>query len=101
MLARRLTGLVDSGLLARQRYNERPPRDEYVLTPMGRDFRPVLLAMLAFGNLHFPPDERDVRIVNTATGALVEPLLVDPSTGRPVDGPGYAVVTTRRQTADA
>jgi DNA-binding HxlR family transcriptional regulator len=97
MLTRRLAALVEAGLLKRERYNERPPRDAYVLTERGRDFRPVLLAMLAFGNKHFPPDEREVRIVNTETGEPVEPLLVDPATGRPVDGPGYRVVSTLRQ----
>src|SRR6267154_5058414 len=61
MLTRRLNALVEAGLLERRRYNERPPRDEYVLTQRGRDFRPVLLAMLDFGNKHFPPDDREVR----------------------------------------
>src|SRR3546814_12016305 len=50
MLSRRLNGLVESGLLERRRYNERPPRDEYVLTEVGRDFRPVLWSLLAWGN---------------------------------------------------
>ena len=99
MLTRRLTALVNAGLLRRQRYSERPPRDEYVLTDRGRDFRPVLLALLAFGNAHFPPDDREVRIVNTETGQFVDPMLVDPATGRRVDGPGYAVVTTMRKAA--
>ena len=94
MLTKRLNTLVDSGLLARRRYSERPPRDEYVLTEMGRDFRPVLLAMMAFGNRHFPPDRQTVRIVNEQTGAAVDPILVDPATGRRVDGPGYSVVRT-------
>jgi DNA-binding HxlR family transcriptional regulator len=94
MLTRRLNALVEAGLLARRRYSERPPRDEYVLTERGRDFRPVLLALLAFGNKHFPPDDRAIRIVNTETGAEVDPLLVDPATGRPIEGPGYQVVST-------
>jgi DNA-binding HxlR family transcriptional regulator len=93
MLTRRLNALVEAGLLERRRYNERPPRDEYILTERGRDFRPVMLAMLAFGNKHFPPDDRTVRIVNAATGQPVDPVLVDPATGKPVDGPGYQVVT--------
>jgi DNA-binding HxlR family transcriptional regulator len=97
MLTRRLAALAEAGLLERRRYSERPPRDEYLLTQRGRDFRPVLLAMLAFGNKHFPPDDRVVQIVNTETGQRVDPLLVDPATGRPVDGPGYAVVSTRLQ----
>ena len=100
MLARRLTALVEAGLLRRQRYTDRPPRDEYMLTDRGRDFRPVLLAMLAFGNKHFPPRDREVQIINTETGQRVDPILVDPATGQPVDGPGYQVVSTMlRQTA--
>jgi len=95
ILTRRLNTLVESGLLERRQYNERPPRFEYVLTERGRDFRPVLLAMLDWGNRHFPPDDRSVSIVETATGRPVTPLLVDPSTGLRVDGPGYAVVTRR------
>jgi hypothetical protein len=94
MLTKRLNGLVETGLLERRRYSEHPPRDEYLLTPMGKDFRPVLLAMLAFGNRHFPPDRQTVQIVNQQTGEPVDPVLVDPATGQPVDGPGYTVVTT-------
>lgn len=101
MLTRRLAALVDAGLLARQRYHNRPPRDEYVLTDRGRDFRPVLLAMLAFGNKHFPPDDRTVRIVDIATGQEVEPQFVDPATGRRIDGPEFQVVTTLRRDTQA
>ncbi len=93
MLTRRLNALVEAGLLRRQQYNERPPRDEYLLTQRGKDFRPVLLAMLAFGNKHFPPDDRTVQVVNSATGQPVDPVLVDPATGLRVDGPGYHVAT--------
>ena len=57
--------------------------------------------MLAFGNKHFPPDDRTVQIVNTETGQAVDPLLLDPATGRRVDGPGYQVVTTLMQHAAA
>jgi len=53
ILTRRLVALVDAGLLERHRYSVHPPRDEYRLTPRGRDFRPVLIALLAFGNRHF------------------------------------------------
>ena len=53
MLTRRLAALVEAGLLERRRYSERPPRDEYVLTERGRDFKPVLIALVAFGKKHF------------------------------------------------
>ena len=95
ILTRRLGALTEAGLLERRQYSERPPRYEYVLTGRGRDFRPVLLAMLDWGNRHFPPDDRTVEIVETATGRVVKPLLVDPETGKRVDGPGYTVVHKR------
>jgi DNA-binding HxlR family transcriptional regulator len=54
ILADRLGKLVDAGLLERRRYSERPPRDEYVLTEMGRDFQPVIDALKAFGDRRLP-----------------------------------------------
>ena len=92
MLTRRLNGLVDSGLLERRQYSERPPRYEYVLTPRGRDFRPVLLALLAWGNRHFAPDGPSVELVNSETGEPADPVLVDRRTGLPVDAPPYRTV---------
>ena len=53
MLSRRLCALVAAGMLEKQRYSERPPRDEYLLTKRGRDFRGVLFYLMAFGKLHF------------------------------------------------
>jgi DNA-binding HxlR family transcriptional regulator len=54
ILADRLGRLVEAGFLERRRYSERPPRDEYVLTPLGRDFRPVMEALHAFGERNIP-----------------------------------------------
>src|ERR1700742_4987425 len=56
MLTRRLNGLVEAGVLERRLYSERPPRYEYVPTDPGRDFRPVLWALLAWGNRNFAPE---------------------------------------------
>jgi DNA-binding HxlR family transcriptional regulator len=89
MLTRRLNALVESGLLERRRYSERPPRDEYVLTERGRDFRPVLWALLAWGNKHFAPEGRSVVVVDSVTGVEADPLLVDRRTGRPLDEPDF------------
>ena len=90
MLTRRLKALVDAGLLERRRYSERPPRDEYVPTARGRDFRPVLIALLAWGNKHFAPEGASVQLVDTETGATVDPIMVDSATGRPIKAPEYA-----------
>lgn len=54
MLTRRLEALVEAGLLERRLYSEKPPRHEYVLTDKGRDFQPVLVALKAFGERHYP-----------------------------------------------
>src|SRR5437588_304335 len=96
MLTRRLDALVEAGLLERRRYSERPPRHEYVLTDRGRDFRPVLVALLAWGNKHFAPEGASVLLVDRLTGAPAEPIVVDRTTGRPITeadhafGPGPA-----------
>ena len=90
MLARRLSALVEAGLLERRRYCERPPRYEYVPTARGRDFHPVLVLLLAFGNKHFAPEGASVLLVNRRTGAAVNPILVDRATGRPIKEPDYA-----------
>jgi len=89
MLTRRLNALVDSGLLERRRYNERPPRYEYVLTERGRDFRPVLLSLLTWGNKHFAPEGPSVVVVDTETGKPVEAVLVDRASGAPLAGPRF------------
>jgi len=91
MLSRRLAGLVASGLLVKRRYNARPPRYEYLLTERGRDFRPVLTAMLAFGNKHFAPEGASVVIIDAATGAPAEPILVDRASGRPLVEPDFVI----------
>ena len=92
MLTRRLNALVEGGLLERRRYSERPPRDEYVLTARGRDFRPVLLALLAWGNRHFAPEGASVMLIDGETGEAADPILVDRRTGRPVTEHPYAIV---------
>jgi DNA-binding HxlR family transcriptional regulator len=89
ILARRLKALVEAGLLERRRYSERPPRDEYVLTPAGRDFRPVLWALLAWGNKHFAPEGASVVVVDSKTGAQADPVLVDRNSGRPLMSPAF------------
>lgn len=91
MLSRRLAGLVKSGLLVKRRYNARPPRHEYLLTERGRDFRPVLTAMLAFGNKHFAPEGASVVMVDARTGAPAEPVVVDRASGRLLVEPDFVV----------
>ena len=92
MLTRRLKGLVEAGLLQRRQYSERPVRYEYVLTDIGRDFRPVMLALLTWGNKHFSPEGPSVLLKDTKTGKVVVPVLCDKTTGKEIDAKGFRVV---------
>jgi DNA-binding HxlR family transcriptional regulator len=88
-LTRRLNSLVAAGLLERHRYSQRPPREEYRLTGRGRDFRPVLWSLLAWGNRHFAPEGASVVIVDAETGAVAEPVMMDGVTLRPLTEPAF------------
>jgi DNA-binding HxlR family transcriptional regulator len=92
MLTRRLNALVEAGFLARRRYSDHPPRHEYVVTERGRDFRPVLIALLAFGNRHFAPEGASVTIADAKSGAPADPVLIDRVTGRPLVSPEFDLV---------
>lgn len=92
MLARRLKALVAAGLLERRAYSVRPPRYAYVPTERGREFRAVLIALMAFGNRHFAPEGKSVTIVDALTGAEADPVVVDRTTGKPIREPEFAWV---------
>jgi len=92
MLTRRLATLVKAGIFKRSRYSERPPRYEYVLTERGRDFRSVLLSLVAWGNRHFTPEGPSVLIADKRTGRIVDPVLVDGATGREISESDYGFV---------
>src|SRR3954449_12028894 len=92
ILTTRLTKLVEAGFLAKRQYSAQPPRYEYVPTQRGRDFRPVLLSLMAFGNRHFAPEGASVLLVDAQTGKAADPILVDRVTGRPITETAHAVV---------
>jgi DNA-binding HxlR family transcriptional regulator len=50
ILASRLDGLVEHGVLERRTYSEHPPRHDYVLTPKGRDLWKVVGALRQWGD---------------------------------------------------
>lgn len=89
MLTRRLNSLVESGLLERRQYSERPPRHEYVLTDLGRDFRSVLVALNSWGNKHFAPEGASVLLVDSSSGEIAEPIMIDGKSGKPLTSPEF------------
>lgn len=90
ILTKRLAGLVESGFLDKHAYNERPPRYEYRLTDRGRDFAPVLTAMLAFGNRQLAPEGVCGQLVDRDTGRPAEPIMVDRISGKPITAEAFA-----------
>lgn len=89
ILTKRLAALVENGLLEKRAYSTRPPRYEYLLTDLGRDFGPVLMAMLAYGNRHFAPEGAAGQMVDRETGRPAEPILVDRVSGKPITAEGF------------
>jgi DNA-binding HxlR family transcriptional regulator len=91
ILTRRLRKLVHDGLLKKQRYCERPPRDEYLLTQKGQDFQPVVFSLLVWGNRYFSPEGAKLVVMDTKTGEIADPVLIDRNTGKEID-PTFQVV---------
>jgi DNA-binding HxlR family transcriptional regulator len=84
-LAARLDHLCDAGVLDRVEYQERPPRAEYRLTAKGRALRPVVLMLMQWGDQWVRTDAPPTTLVDADDGHIVEPVLVDQQTGRPLD----------------
>ena len=80
ILADRLQTLVDHGILERRRYQERPERFEYRLTPRGRDLYPVVIGLRRWGDRWATDDEPGPPVVLThvTCGHDITPQLVCP-----------------------
>jgi len=62
ILRDRLTSLVAAGVLVRVPYCEHPPRDEYRLTPKGRDLWPILTTMRQWGDKYAAPSGPPIEV---------------------------------------
>ena len=86
VLSKRLTRLVDEGLIEKRQYEEHPPRWEYRLTAKGRSFWDVLAAMWSWGlEWQWSDEDPAVMLVDRETGAEVRPVVVDEATGERLD----------------
>lgn len=99
VLTRRLATLIDEGIVDRVPYQEpgRRERHEYRLTRAGRELRPVILAMLSWGDIHRAgPDGPPMRVEHRECGMPVHVelrcadghLIEDSTRLRSVPGPG-------------
>ena len=88
-LAARLDRLVDEGMLRREAYQDSPERFEYRLTRKGAEFYSVLAAMWRWGSDWLFDDDqgdpRTYRLVDAETGDEIVPLVIDETSGRPID----------------
>ncbi len=74
VLTRRLATLTDAGLVETREYREpgRRTRREYRPTAAGFDLRPVLLALMAYGDRHHAGPDGPPAVVEHDCGAPVE-----------------------------
>src|SRR5579885_2528560 len=99
ILSSRLELLVREGILARQCYQEHPPRHEYVLTDKGHDLLPVVVALGMWGLKWTEGPGRAPRILPARWGADVSPTFLCSSCGAAV--PPGEIRLERRATETA
>ena len=85
ILAPRLAGLVEAGVLDKVPYQERPVRHEYRLTDKGRDLWPVLTAMRQWGDRWAAPDGAPLELVHLGCGEVTQAALTCGGCGEPID----------------
>src|SRR5271154_5624543 len=93
-LAARLKTLVSHGILERRRYNEHPPRDEYILTQAGRDLYPVILSLMQWGDRHLPLDSGPPMVLDHKCGHRLEPRFDCAHCGERIEPRDVTRVTT-------
>ncbi|GAA2248456.1 MULTISPECIES: winged helix-turn-helix transcriptional regulator [Kitasatospora] len=103
VLAERLRLLVDSGVLSREPYQERPLRHEYRLTARGRALLPVLVALQDWGDGWLLGDgtptattndaSREAERVHGLLGTRIPELLLPGADGEPHDPVAAAPAT--------
>lgn len=96
VLQQRLTRLVETGVLDKVPYTDRPPRYDYRLTDKGRDLWPVLTALREWGDAHAAPNGPPLQVVHRSCGQVAHAVLTCSECGEPmgprdvraVPGPG-------------
>ena len=83
MLTRRLSVLTGEGLLEKRRYMDNPPREEYLLTPAGRDFLPVLFIIGAWGR-KYRGGNQEVQFLDAENETQIQAIAIDEITGAPI-----------------
>jgi len=85
VLAKRLDGFVENGLMEQRVHPERAEQQEYVPTDKGRDLKPVVLALTAWGDRWAAPNGPPVTFEHESCGGKVEAHLLCLKCGRSPD----------------
>jgi len=93
-LTDRLNWLCHHGVVTRVPYGDSGNRFEYHLTQKGRDLRPILLAMMAWGDTWGATAEHPPMQASDPNGDPVELRLVNTRTGRRVPDDKVRIVPT-------
>lgn len=77
ILSRRLDMLVELGILERVAYQQSPQRHEYVLTDQGKDFYPIIVNLMTFGDRWLADDSGPPVIIDhVKCGNRLAPKLI-------------------------
>lgn len=82
VLADRLRTLTEAGVLARRRYSDSPPRDEYVLTDRGRELWAPFYLLSQWGERHLSAAGPRRLFAHADCGTLLDPTGACPRCGR-------------------
>lgn len=102
VLSDRLATLVDSGVMRREAYQDpgKRPRDEYVLTDVGRELHVVVAALQQWGDEYLPhPDGPSVSRRTRSSAEPVRVAFVDRQ-GRAVAEPEVVIAEQTRRPTD-
>ncbi|WP_200300868.1 winged helix-turn-helix transcriptional regulator [Streptomyces adelaidensis] len=75
VLATRLRRLVDADVLQKHVYSERPRRFEYRPTQAGLELEPVLMTLMAWGDLHLRKDDDRPMVIEHICGNELVPTV--------------------------
>ncbi|KRF40250.1 helix-turn-helix domain-containing protein [Terrabacter sp. Soil810] len=76
ILKARLDAFVETGVMERRRYSERPEQFEYVLTDKGRELAPALIALTQWGDRWAAPDGPPILYRHATCGDAVTQAVV-------------------------
>lgn len=85
ILTDRLQSLLASGIIVKRLYEQSPPRYEYVLTEMGEELGPILLAMVSWGDKWLSGGKPPLKITHNDCGQTLKVQVVCAACGKPVN----------------